>query len=86
MGITTFKMFIFGRYVVRYTGGNHALWLGSWVAVKLNFPSFMIHLPKFNFEYDNPLIYPSQTQAAKAYLLTVVMSSNFVLNVSEYLL
>ena len=57
MGITIFKYFRLGRYIVGYTFGNHVLRLRLRVAVKLNFRPYIRRYtsPNENFEYRYPL-------------------------------
>ena len=57
MGITIFKNFHLGRYIVGYTFGNHVLQLRSRVAVKLTFRPYIRQYtsPNENFEYSYPL-------------------------------
>ena len=57
MGITIFKIFHLGRYIVGYTFGNHVLRLRLRVAVKLNFRPFIRRYtsPNEKFEYSYPL-------------------------------
>ena len=54
MGITIFKIFNLGRYMVEYTVGNHVLRLRSCLAIKQNFRPYTS--PNDNFEYSYPLI------------------------------
>ena len=58
MGITVFKKFHLGRYIVGYTFGNHVLRFRSRVAVKLNFRPYIRRYtsPNEKYEYSYPLI------------------------------
>ena len=57
MGITIFKIFHLGRYIVGYTLGNHVLRLRSRLPAKLNFRLYIRRYtsPNENFEYSYPL-------------------------------
>ena len=58
MGITIFKFYHLGRYIVRYTFGNHVLRLRLCVAVTLNFRPYIRRYtsPNEKFEFSYPLI------------------------------
>ena len=56
MGITIFKIFIFFRYIIGYTFGNHVLRLCLRVAVKLNFRPYIRRYTSPNAKFEN--MYP----------------------------
>ena len=51
MGITIFKFYL-GRYINEYTVGNHVLWLGSRVNVKLSFQPYIQQYTSQNEKFD----------------------------------
>ena len=58
-GDNNIQNFHLGRYIVKYTFGNHVLRLRSRVAIKLNFRPYIRRYtsPNENFEHSYPLIH-----------------------------
>ena len=81
VGITIFKFFHLGRYIVRYTFGNHVLRLSSSVAVKLNFRPYIRRYtsPNENFEYSYPLTHKDRKLFANQLNLSSLANNSLIL-------